>query len=456
MLRYKLRNLGRWRVLQTAHGDLGTQGFLQWALVSAVLGLATAAFATPPPTPAPPILGVDPTTLSKTDAAVFTELAKLAGRWNHAGAPLVRDYLDPNVPRDRWVREATGHLATLRGVVRDMQVEIVVVENPALRDALTAYGENYKWKLRCLHDIQMAVARGDAMAEEAAQRELAAAHVEARKLIMVLLEGLRPYVDAASLRETFRSKSEEVNELMRPLGETPRPDSAPRPWTEPSDPDGQYRRGLAFVNGHGVPKDETAAAEWFRKAATQGHLDAQVSLGFAYATGVGVRQDMTEAREWFLKAATREHAVAQYNLGLMYYQARGVPKDDAAAVRWFRKAAVQGHGEAQAFLAGAYLQGWGVPEDPKQAREWLLKAAAQGSATAQTLLGIAYDHGEQLPGIPRDVVLACAWYNLAAAQGNAEATRRRDASKSSSSEAAEAKRLAASWKRGQLLVREVP
>ena len=42
------------------------------------------------------------------------------------------------------------------------------------------------------------------------------------------------------------------------------------------------------------------------------------------------------------KAAEQGHADAQYNLGLMYDYGGGVPEDDAEAVRWYRKAAEQG------------------------------------------------------------------------------------------------------------------
>jgi TPR repeat protein len=50
---------------------------------------------------------------------------------------------------------------------------------------------------------------------------------------------------------------------------------------------------------------------------------------------------------WFRKAAEQGHTDAQNNLGGMYAEGRGVPQDDAEAVRWFRKAAEQGHTDAQ-------------------------------------------------------------------------------------------------------------
>ena len=46
-----------------------------------------------------------------------------------------------------------------------------------------------------------------------------------------------------------------------------------------------------YDNGQGVPQDYAEAVRWYRKAAEQGHSDAQFSLGSAYAEGKGVPQD---------------------------------------------------------------------------------------------------------------------------------------------------------------------
>ena len=40
----------------------------------------------------------------------------------------------------------------------------------------------------------------------------------------------------------------------------------------------QYRVGLCYWNGWGVPEDRLAAETWLRKAAERGHADAQLSL----------------------------------------------------------------------------------------------------------------------------------------------------------------------------------
>jgi len=46
-----------------------------------------------------------------------------------------------------------------------------------------------------------------------------------------------------------------------------------------------------------------------------------------------------------------------------------------------------------------------------------------GDADAQSNLGVMYAQGQ---GVPKDIVLAYMWFNLAAAQGHANAVKNRD------------------------------
>ena len=54
---------------------------------------------------------------------------------------------------------------------------------------------------------------------------------------------------------------------------------------ESGDAKAQYRLGLSYALGEGVPKDVVLAVSWYRKAAEQGEANAQTSLGYCYAEG---------------------------------------------------------------------------------------------------------------------------------------------------------------------------
>ncbi len=67
----------------------------------------------------------------------------------------------------------------------------------------------------------------------------------------------------------------------------------------------QYRLGLMYRDGRGVPRDPTQAIEWFRKAADRGEADAQIELGILLSPGHGASTDIVEAHTWFNLAASR-------------------------------------------------------------------------------------------------------------------------------------------------------
>jgi len=172
-----------------------------------------------------------------------------------------------------------------------------------------------------------------------------------------------------------------------------------------------YEVGLCL----GPDEDYDEALKWFRKAAAQGHVEAQYWVGYMYCYGIGMPEDYAEALKWFRKAAEQGHAQAQNSIGDMYFFGNDVPKNNAEALKWFRRAAEQGHVEALNSLGYIYYYGDGVPEDKDEARKWYLKAADQGNAMAQYTLGEMYYKGD---GVPQDYAEAVKWFRKAAEQGS--------------------------------------
>jgi TPR repeat protein len=67
-------------------------------------------------------------------------------------------------------------------------------------------------------------------------------------------------------------------------------------------PELDYRVGLCYWNGWGVPEDHVAAEAWLRKAAERGHRDAQLTLGDLVRFN-----DMKDAYRWYAIAAEANH-----------------------------------------------------------------------------------------------------------------------------------------------------
>jgi uncharacterized protein len=149
-----------------------------------------------------------------------------------------------------------------------------------------------------------------------------------------------------------------------------------RPLADAGKPLAQYRLGVMYDKGLGVPKDPAEALTWYRKAADQGVAAARYSLGSIYATSQGVSQDYVKAMTWFRAAADQGFAAAQYGVGYMYFKGYGVQQDYGEALRWFRKAAEQGDADAQYGLGSMYSRGEGISRNSVEALKWFNLAIA--------------------------------------------------------------------------------
>src|SRR6516225_2857771 len=78
----------------------------------------------------------------------------------------------------------------------------------------------------------------------------------------------------------------------------------------------------------GLPKDDSQAVSWYRKAAEAGDARGMVNLGVMYASRWGgLPKDDSQAVSWFRKAVEAGNALGMANLGFMYSEGRGgLPK----------------------------------------------------------------------------------------------------------------------------------
>jgi TPR repeat protein len=111
----------------------------------------------------------------------------------------------------------------------------------------------------------------------------------------------------------------------------------------------QFRLGMMYYLGRGVPQNRIIATEWIRKAlpdvrrqAQEGVAWAQADLGSLYEDGLIVERDTKTAVRWYTRAAEQGYAGAQTNLGVMYAKGVGVEPDIFEAIKWLERAAAQG------------------------------------------------------------------------------------------------------------------
>jgi len=132
-----------------------------------------------------------------------------------------------------------------------------------------------------------------------------------------------------------------------------------RKSAEQGDSYGQFRLGTMYANGAGVPEDNAQAFVWFSVAAASGLTTAsenrdsikgeltptQLEKGQARATEI-----LEQVQKLYRKAAEQGHAEAQYKLGNCYFRGIGVADDDVAAYAWHSVAAASGYEKARNML----------------------------------------------------------------------------------------------------------
>ena len=161
-----------------------------------------------------------------------------------------------------------------------------------------------------------------------------------------------------------------------------------------------------------------------RLAAAKGEPSAAFEVATRFAEGRGIKQDFKQAMVWYQRSAAKGFAIAQYRLGTLYERGLGTPVDPARARAWYKKAADQGNVKAMHNMAVLSAGNGQAAPDYAAAARWFKDAAERGLGDSQFNLGVLYENGL---GIAKDVRTAYVWFALAARNGDAEATRRRDA-----------------------------
>ena len=142
-------------------------------------------------------------------------------------------------------------------------------------------------------------------------------------------------------------------------------------------PKPQFKLGMIYGNGKGIPQDYCLAYMWFSLAAVQG---IEIAEG---------NRDIAE------NLMTPEQiAEARFNLGFMYENGNGIARDYAEAVRYYHLAAEAGHFKAQLYLGTMHKNGKGVTQDYAEAMKWYRLAAKAEDAEVQCNLGMMYEAGK--------------------------------------------------------------
>lgn len=178
-----------------------------------------------------------------------------------------------------------------------------------------------------------------------------------------------------------------------------------------------YYLGKMYAQGLGVPKDDTLAIEYYKKAESAYNIDAAYELAQILLSAAKTPEDpaFETGLRYLKRAAFAGQADALYELGEMFAQGKNVEQNYQNSFGYYLMSALRGHAGAQFKLAVHYFMGWGAPQDFENSVKWMSRSARQGYVWAQQKLAELRATQPVVLNIPD----AYAWYSIIAAY-NAE------------------------------------
>ena len=241
----------------------------------------------------------------------------------------------------------------------------------------------------------------------------------------------------------------------------PRQDELALEWFRKSaaqgDPFGEFSYGQRLLLGNnGASKDAKEGVRLLRLSLEHGNVRAAGPLGWAHANGEGVEKDYKEAARLYEKDASQGGARAAHALALLYLDGNGVIKDVEVALKWLKKSSEGGYMEAKKSLGRMYDYGIMVAIDRVTASKYYMEVALSGDVDCQRVMGARFSQGLGLsgdanPGLSNDLNEAYAWYNVAASNGDSQAS----ASREEIAKSLNAEQILAAQKRSREILKEI-
>lgn len=179
---------------------------------------------------------------------------------------------------------------------------------------------------------------------------------------------------------------------------------------------GMYNYANLLLRGNGVPRNETEALDWHRKAAALGNAKSLNVIGRFYEEGWLVEADHAVAAEYYRKAAEGGDFRGQYNYSLLLAE-QGKMTD---AIHWMQQALAGAHLRFARTMAST-LSSFPTPEFKQIAISAHEKCCQLGDQDDYFAYGQALLNDNSKPA---NTILARIWLMRAASQGHQEARQK--------------------------------
>jgi uncharacterized protein len=157
-------------------------------------------------------------------------------------------------------------------------------------------------------------------------------------------------------------------------------EAAVKQWREPAlkgDPDAQFNMGQAYKMGRGVKADLNVALDWYKKAASKGHLQAADSYGHL----LHYQGKVAESLPYLQASSDRGDPRAQYLLATELFNGNNISKDWVRAYALMTRASSAGMAPASRSLAQMDQY---IPLEQRQAGTVLAGELEQRAGKART------------------------------------------------------------------------
>lgn len=205
--------------------------------------------------------------------------------------------------------------------------------------------------------------------------------------------------------------------------------SIPNKEQQNSSAESLYFKGIQYLSGNNVKKNESKAIQYFKIASNKGYAPADNALAVMYDEGISVKTNKNLALQYYEKAALANDISAQYNLAAHYhendptnenarkYLEQAIENNDSDALNLqaqislkngdyqkayqsFLQSATHNNSTALFYLYLMNQSGIGTHQNNKTAFQLLQKSASLGHPEALFTLGSMYLTGNSVQKNP--------------------------------------------------------
>ena len=155
-----------------------------------------------------------------------------------------------------------------------------------------------------------------------------------------------------------------------------------------NNPEYLYQMGISYLESNGMPNSKQDACSFILRAARLGHAEAQYRMGRSYSMAEFTDFDWNMPAYWFKRAATQKHLQASLMLADLYDRGFAKPDSSMEIIALYNNILDSITDSNVMLMYGKlYSSGkYGVKENLDSARYWYTKALEHGNEYAQTLI----------------------------------------------------------------------